>query len=122
LALYSASGSGGQLKQTLLNNQSSAVNVTGLVYSSVTIKAFHFKFDIERRTDSSSLNESGQARASFDNENSVWTLDWSSSFDDALAPLEIDASSGQIKYTSSNLAGASYDGNIRVSDIKTFDQ
>lgn len=112
---------GDQIKQVVTNN-SSDTDITGLVFDKTTVKSAEFLFDIERRTDTQSKKEQGVAKVHYDNEGAAWALDWSSSFDDAGVTLEVDASSGQVKYDADDLTGANYSGYIRVTDVKKIEQ
>jgi hypothetical protein len=112
---------GDQLKQAVTNN-SSNVDITGLIFDKTTIKSAWFKFDIERRTDTSHVDEMGEVLVLYDNEAGAWKApDWSSSFDGAGVTFNI-TSTGQVRYTSDDLTGANYSGNIRITDIKKIEQ
>jgi hypothetical protein len=106
---------GDQLKQAVTNN-AGPIDITGLVFDKTTVKSASFQFDIERRTDTQDKQEMGLARVLYDNEGTAWRIDWQSSFDAAGVILTIDAASGQVKYTSDDLTGAGYAGNIRITD------
>lgn len=122
LNIQIASGGGGTgavVTQAIANNQAAAAVVAGLSFNSVTEKAASMLFSLVRRTDTPAeqFNEVGEIRIIHDAENSLWKIDWSSSFDDAGVTFSITAG-GQIEYVSTNLAGASYAGELKVNNIR----
>lgn len=113
-------GGTSQLSFAVANNVG-PLDVTSLVFNSVNVKAAHMHFDLERRTDSQDVNETGELRVSFNNETSTWALDIQSSLDDAGVVFSIDGS-GQVQYTSDDLTGTNYSGTLRVAQILNISQ
>jgi len=110
------SGSSESFFQSILNNQTTAVSLSGLQFDSSETKAARVDFDIERRTDTQSLFENGTLFISFDEENSSWNISLDSKFDDSGVTFIIDAN-GQVSYESSELLGANYNGEVRLANI-----
>jgi hypothetical protein len=110
-----------QYSQSITNNQSSPANVTGIIFDKVNYKGAQISFDIHRQTDSSNVQESGIIRITHDTADDLWRIEVSSSFDDAEVTFSI-TSAGQIQYISSNMAGASYSGTLRITNVVRFKQ
>ena len=102
----------------LLNNQSTTP-VAGLIFASSGVKSFFASFELER-LGTISYRQAGQMQASF---NGTWTLTFGnysgdSIIDDTLSAtksivLTIDATTGQLSYSSGNLAGHTA-SNLRI--------
>ena len=102
------------------NNQAAPLNLTDLIYDKADYKAVEIFFDISRETDDPiSLVEVGKLRLVLDTPSDLWRqpVISNSDFDDAGVVFTVDTSTGQIKYTSSNLSGGSYDGTLRIRNI-----
>ena len=112
-----------QFSFNLLNNQAVAVAVdaTELIFNKVTYKMVHIMYDIHRRTDTPAdvKNEVGHVYISHNTETDIWMITNVSYMDDAGIVFSV-TSSGQIRYTSSNLTGSNYTGKIRVTGVKTI--
>lgn len=104
-----------QITQSVLNNQA-ATPITGLVFSSTSVKGFRVLFDIARSTGSSNVTEVGEIFGSFNPITSVWAIEEQSYVGDAGLTWSID-STGQIFYASSNITGSSYTGTVRCHNI-----
>ena len=63
--------------------------------------------------------ETGIIRASYNQETAAWSVDHVSSFDLAGITFTIDGS-GQVGYTTTNMAGTGYVGDIRIKEVKKF--
>lgn len=121
-AIKSLIGFGGnELQMSLANNQGSAADITGLLFVSGSVKAVQFDYEIYRQTDSGSEMESGTCYLSFRTSTSTWELSFESHFDSSGVTLSV-TSGGQVQYISTNLAGTSYAGKIRVTNIRKFKQ
>lgn len=112
---------GTKLEVTIADNQSSAADVTGLVFDKATYKAAVVLFDIHRRTDAESANEIGELFLSHDTEADVWRIGFDSKGDDSGVSFSITAA-GQVQYTSSSMAGASYSGVLRAKILSRIEQ
>lgn len=116
---------GGQtdtLRKVLANNQASAADVTAFpIIDKAVVKSFEFLYDILRRTDSSHVNETGRCFVSWDSEVSAWKISPLSVGDDSNTDFVMTPTTGtlfKLQYTTDNIAGSSYAGNLRISDIK----
>lgn len=119
-AIKSLVGFGGnESNQVIDNNQASPVSITALLFSSGTIKAVQFDFEIYRQTASGSVMEAGTCFISYRTATSTWEVSQATQFDDSGVTLSVTAG-GQVQYISDNLAGASYAGKIRVTSIRKF--
>lgn len=108
--------------QTLLNNQSSAVNITGLVFDKTNVKSARFLIDCHRETDTGSeqVDEQFELVAMYDPVNDSWSIHWNSiGPDDSYVTFAI-SSAGQVQYLSSNFSGANYDGTLRFGHVRTL--
>lgn len=102
-----------------LNNNQSTTDVSGLIFASSSVKSFFANFELER-LGSVLYRQTGQLQASF---NGSWSLDFGnysgdSIIDDTLSSTEkvvltIDATTGQVKYSSGNLTGHTA-SNLRI--------
>jgi len=116
-AILSLIGQGGsQLQQAIANNQVAAANVVGLLIDKNTYKSAQIHFDIHRQTDSVNYDETGIIFVTYDPVLDSFELAVTSQFDDAGVVFSI-AASGQIQYTSSNMAGTNYAGTARFTHI-----
>ena len=106
---------------TIANNQSIAASVTGLLFNKVNFKGAQIPFDIQRQTASSNFKESGVIYVSHNSFTDAWDIAVDSKFDDAGVTFSI-TSAGQVQYTSTNMAGGSYAGTLRVAGVLKFKQ
>lgn len=109
--------------QSITNNQASAADVTGFpTFDGAVVKAIEALVSIERRTDSSDVREVGRIYLVWNPETSVWqTPVLQSFFGDAGVVFDVAVVSGtqyKLQYTSDDLVGASYAGELRITDIK----
>jgi hypothetical protein len=106
----------------ILNNQASAVNLTGMLFSGTNFRAVRIPMSIYILTDSSvELNEVGVLTCVYKPSAGIWACEWEgNNADDAGIVFSIN-SSGQVQYTSTNQAFVtSYVGQIRVAGVTTF--
>jgi hypothetical protein len=100
---------------TVVNNQSSAASITGLLFSGLTTRAFSIDYSIYRQTDtaSSALAQMGQLRGVYNTQSASWFMSDDFSGQNAGVTFII-TSGGQIQYISSDLgAGANYVGTLK---------
>lgn len=120
IALLVSGGIGGggiNIKIDPLLNATADQEITGLVFDKLITKAVTVNFDIHRETDSSNVQETGMLAITHDSKDDVWRVAlMMSSFDDAGATFAITVD-GQVEITTDNLAGASYEGQIRINSI-----
>ncbi len=111
----------GDTSFTIANNQSSAANVTGLLFDGVSTRSFIIDYSVYRQTDTalSALAQSGQLRGVYNTQSSTWFMSDDFSGQNSGATFTI-LSSGQLQYTSTNIAGANYVGSLKYAIRKTF--
>jgi hypothetical protein len=109
--------SDGQTSFTLTNNQSSAANITGLIFDPIGTKAFFLDYFIYRSTGSSGVAQSGQLRGVYNSFTSTWLMSDDYSGENAGITFSI-LSSGQIQYTSTNIVGST--STLKYAPRKTF--
>lgn len=105
--LGTVSGSNDILTTTfsLTNNQSSAANITGLNFNTSQVRAATIKYVIRRTTsDPLTYQESGTIECDFDGSTFTISVD---SLGDSTGVTLSATNSGQLQYTSSNLANHS---------------
>jgi hypothetical protein len=110
-----------QYGQTVANNQTSDDDLTGVIFDKTDVKAARMLFNIHRRTDTQNKDETGEIYVFHNTETDAWDVKFNSFGDDAEVTFAIDAT-GQLSYQSSNLTGAAYSGEIKITDIKTIAQ
>lgn len=96
---------------TLLNNQSSVINIAGLIFPSASFKSVFFNYEIER-IGTTTYRQVGSFIAVY---NGTWSLTFGNYQGDQIIndslvnpeniTLSIDTVSGQITYTSGNQSG-----------------
>lgn len=104
---------------TIFNNQVTAVNINGFTFNTAQVLTINAEYIVKRTTVSPavSLVESGSIKGNFDGAN--WSIS-REQVGDSGVEFTI-TSAGQIQYTSSNLTGTSYTGQISYK-AKVFNQ
>lgn len=115
-------GGGGGFPPTLLtlSNNVAATDVTGAVFSGSSYRSVVFQVDILRKTAtaSSEVRASGRVTMLYNTQDSVWKTD-------PIVELQGDdtgvtftaTTAGQLKYATTNIAGATYVGELYISAI-----
>lgn len=111
--------------QAIANNQASAADVTDFPkFLTTQVIAFEFLYNIYRKTDSGNVKETGRYYASWNAATAAWELTKISVHDEAGVILSLIATATpneyKLQYVSDDLAGASYAGTLRITDIKTI--
>lgn len=100
----------------LLNNQVSPVFIRGFYFNPVTVRAANIQYSILRKTDSTTLVESGDILLNYNPAaaaNQKWQLvQRTNQSADTILTIADD---GQVFYSSSNLVGTNYSGIITFS-------
>lgn len=104
-------GSPAKTTYTIANNQTSFTNVTGLLFSSTNEVLVRSLARLKRTTSTKNLVEAIELYAIFDGTD--WKLEYFGRHTDAQVEFNI-TSGGQIQYTSSNLSGTGYVGNLEL--------
>ncbi len=116
-ALNAWLGTGGaEIKIDPLANNTADQVITGLIFDKLEVKAAIANFDVHRETDSSNVQEIGQLFITHDSKDDAWKIASSSHLDDAGLSFTI-TSAGQVRVTTDDLTGTSYDGQLRVNNI-----
>lgn len=105
---------------SLVNNQS-ALAISGMSFDAASFIAVSADVFISIKTDSVETVESGQLLLVYKPTTAAWDVVFNSNFDDAGLTFSIDTTLGvgQLKYATTNVAGANYVGKLRLSNIVT---
>lgn len=111
-----------QTSSTIVNNQSTPANITGLIFNPTLFRGVKIEYSIYRQTDtaSSAVAQMGQLRFVYNTQAGVWLTSDDYVGQDAGVTFTIDNTSGQIQYTSTDITGTNYVGTLKYSLIKTF--
>lgn len=115
-----------QTSFSIANAQSSAANITGLIFNPALFRGVKIDYSIYRQTDTagSARAQIGQLRFVYNTQSSSWLLSDDFAGQDAGVAFEVDDTTGQVKYTSSDLdlpnSNPNYIGTLKYSVIKTF--
>lgn len=107
------------IKQTLLNNTGPA-DVVGLLMNKSTSVAKVAFWNIERKTATQNVQESGIVFLSYDSTDDIWRYSKMSGLDDTGVTFSIDnvdTDAAQLEYTTNDLSGASYVGLLTMTSI-----
>lgn len=100
----------------IANDQSTPSDITGLVFDSADFKSAIIEIDITRKTATQEVRFVGRMEA-IHYESTGWQLiapTGVGDVDDYGVEFDIDNSTGQVSYTSNELTGGSYVGELRV--------
>lgn len=122
-ALITGGGAAAPITQAVNNNQASPADVTDFpLFLSTEVLALEFLYQVFRRTDSSHVVDVGRAYLIYDQESDLWFVKRSFQHDDAEVEFIVSPTANpdeyKLQYTSSNIAGASYTGTLKITDIK----
>lgn len=101
--------------KTLLNNQSPAVNLTGVILDKTKYRSVEISYDLKRRDSLNFYWENARMVARVNDANN-WELYIAPGVgvEDHGTVFTIDASTGQVKYTTTNMGGSGYLGDINL--------
>jgi hypothetical protein len=120
--LIQQGGQAAAISFAIANNQASAADVTGFPnIDHALVRAFEAFITILRRTDSGYVKQTGRLYGTYDTETSSWDLSIVGVHDSSGVDFVMAVVSGtvdKLRYTSDNMAGSSYAGTLKVSDIK----
>lgn len=99
----------------IANNQA-AQNITSLIFDKTKFKSAVIEYDMYRKTDApTEVSCYGKVVAMFKPVANAWAiLPPEEIGDDCGVTFTIDAATGQVKYTSSDIVGANYSGLMRI--------
>lgn len=97
---------------TIANNQVTASDVTNLLISGSRFRSFSAIYWVYRTTNTNEVAECGIITGVYKTTANTWQISIGNISDDAQVDFTITAA-GQVQYTSSNLSGTSYTGNIK---------
>lgn len=114
---------GGYVEQELLNNQAVALDLTGLVFDSDEYRSAKIFFEIWRKTATKERIVNGYLTVTYSDTNG-WDITPSGVADGQLESGQFDhgvtfsiSAAGQVRYTSDNMSGGSYEGTILLRDF-----
>jgi hypothetical protein len=94
---------------TIVNNQASAADVTGMSFDGATEPSFTLDYFISRTSSLESYAQAGKLRGAYNATTSTWYLSDDFSGQNSGVTFSI-TSAGQVQYVSSNVTGTSYVG------------
>ena len=119
-----------EVAQTLDNNQTSYVDITGLLLDSLSYTSYKIRYRLQRSDDSPDVrDEVGELQARWDG--SAWTFTRTIDYGNALGDgtqdgdfgtdyLYIVPGTGQAQYKSSNMTGGTYVGKLEWRIIEAW--
>lgn len=116
IKLIQQGGQAAPLVQVLANDTTDA-DVTGFPsLNNATIKSIEAFYTVERSTDASNVVETGRVYATYNSVAGSWQVDQVSHHGDA--GTVFTESGGVLKYNTDDLAGGTYVGELKMTDIK----
>ncbi len=107
--------------QFTLANNVSAQNVTSLIFDHTTIWGAIIQYFITRSDATPTrVVETGFLHVAYEPQAGAWTKEQIGFCGDAGIAFDINSSTGQVTYTSTNYGGASYSGKLRYEILKYF--
>ena len=123
LQLVQQGGQAAALSFVIANNQAAAADVTGFPQIDHTkVRAFEAFITMLRRTDSGYVQQTGRLYGTYNTETSSWDMSIMATGDDPGVVFSMAVVAGtvwKLRYTSDNMAGSSYAGVLKITDIKT---
>lgn len=112
------------INQAIVNNQASPAPVVGFpaINKNIT-QVVEALYSVYRKTDSENYLESGRMYLGWNPATSAWVVSKLQVFEDAGMTLSMIVDGGDpniyhLNYQSDSVAGSSYSGNLRITDIK----
>lgn len=105
----------------IANNTTASADVVGLVFNPTTVRSATVTYSVYRSTDTTELAEKGTLELVFKNggtPGSKWTIGQVYFGDDSGVRFSM-TDAGQIQYTSSDISGSNYSGEIRFEAAVT---
>lgn len=105
---------------SIANNQVAAADVTGLLFTTA-VRHVWVLVSAYRRTDSNEKATLGILHIQYKTDGTTWSIEPESNFDTFVgAGLTFSIVAGQVKYVSSNLAGANYASELQFNVLQQF--
>ena len=104
----------------VIANDTGPADVVGFLMNKSTSVAKVAFYNVERKTDTQVVNEVGALFLSYDSKNNQWLQEALTVLSDSGVVFSIDnadTDAAQLKYTSDDLTGASYVGNLKITGI-----
>lgn len=117
---------GSPLAPDILNNQAVAQDLTGLVWDKTVVLSVFLDFDLRRKSATQHVKQQGRMHIFYDEVDDAWDFEIVSySWDDAETvgvtfSIAVDGNNAQLQYVSTDLAGGTYVGKFRVTNITTI--
>lgn len=100
---------------TIVNNQSSVANVTSLSFSTTAVRSAIVSYSIYRSTSTNEASECGQIYVTYKSTAGTWEI--AQNYAGSSGVVFSITNTGQIQYTSTNLAGTGYVGKMKFKAI-----
>lgn len=120
LEFFLRGGRQSPILQSLTNNQVVEADVAGFTFDSATVKAKICLFDIERKTATQNVQETGLLVITRDTADLQWRVSRMSLFDDSGVTFSTALDAGtvsKLRYVTDDLAGGGYDGKLKITSI-----
>lgn len=104
---------------SLANNQSSASDVTSLLFDPLQVRSFIIEYSIYREDSLQAAAQVGQLRGAYNSKNSTWLISDDYAGENAGVEFSIQPS-GQIQYTSTEYLGTSHSCTMKYTIKRTF--
>jgi len=123
--LIATGGSVQPVVQQLANNQvdqdvqNAGVNIE---FDSAVLRSASYEYTIRRSVDGNALVEQGTIRVAYEPVNGQWKIETTSAFDDTGVQFKLNTGSttskNRLTYTTSNLTGTTYVGELTLTNYK----
>ena len=124
LEFFKTGGRQAPITQALANN-SGPFDVAGLTFDKTVVKSAAFLMDIERKTDTQNVQETGWVFITYDTNDDEFRISPSTAFDDAGVILTIVLDAGdvwKVQATTNDLTGTTYSGNLKATTLTEIRQ
>jgi hypothetical protein len=106
------------MEATLLNNQVTPIDITGMLLDASKYKSAKVFFEIFRKTDSEERVSNGYLTAVYKVSTNSWDVTPGGTYDGDTSGITFSIlATGQIQYVSDNMAGANYSGKIKFKEF-----
>lgn len=110
-----------EISFTGTNNTSTPTDVTGVVYNGANIRSVRIAVSVYRyHAGNFEATENGEIVLTFKTNAAVWTLDAQFEGDDSGTTFSVNSATGQLQYTSTNVAGTQTTYTMKFKEISSF--